>query len=96
MSKHTGGPWNVTGEDVRDNDIFYRIEAEGYGLVALVDATPDCDEMRANASLIAAAPALLAACKRLLSEDFLHGGVGRRTAIRGEAKVALALAEKGE
>jgi len=63
-SKHTPGPWQVTDEDVRGNDIYYRIEAEGFGMVALVDATPvDDDSLRANARLIAAAPDLLDACK---------------------------------
>ena len=61
--KHTPGPWKVTEEDVRGDDIYYRVEKEGFGLIALVDATPDCIELRANARLIAAAPALLEALR---------------------------------
>ena len=69
MSKeHTPGPWKVTEEDVRGDDIYYRVEKEGFGLIALVDATPDCIELRANARLIAAAPALLEASKWLYGQ----------------------------
>ncbi len=56
MSEYTKGKWIVTDEDVRGDDIFYRVEAEGYGLIALVDATPESDELKANANLIATAP----------------------------------------
>ena len=45
-------------------DIY--IEACGHGLVALVDATPESDENKANASIMAAAPDLLEAAKSVL------------------------------
>jgi len=62
----TQGKWEVSDdEDVRGDDIFYRVEAEGEGLIALVDATPECDEVRDNARLIAAAPELLETLRNL-------------------------------
>ncbi len=65
--EHTEGKWTITGEDVRGNDIFYRVEAKNYGLIALVDATPESDELKANARRICQCvnshDALLAVCE---------------------------------
>ena len=68
MSEFTKGEWKVTDEEVRGADIFYRIEVKDYGLIALVDATPESDEPKANARLIAAAPDLYEACQEGLAE----------------------------
>ncbi len=65
MSKHTPGPWRVTGPNVR----------AGHALLAIVcdhwadEKTPE-PEKEANARLIAAAPDLLDALKEITLE---HG-----------------------
>lgn len=66
-AKHTPGPWFVP-TPARDAFGDYRIQSGkegGYGVIATTNpAGIECPE--ANARLIAAAPALLEACKRLL------------------------------
>lgn len=74
MSRHTPGPWMVTdsGGDVNVMDgcsigIDDEFGADGgrtYFLATVVHGDPD--ELRANAELVAAAPELLAALKKLL------------------------------
>ena len=60
MSKHTPGPWKVTGEElvsVGDQELFHRvIRDEGERWTALVEI--EDREGEANAHLIAAAPAM--------------------------------------
>ena len=60
MSKHTPGPWKW--------DYAVSIKAEA-GLVALVYSPPKHDDLGANASLIAAAPDLLAALQSIAALD---------------------------
>ena len=63
---HTPGDWKLGDERVIGDDIYYEIEVEGYGVVALVVATPESPELIANAHLAAAAPELLDALRNLL------------------------------
>jgi hypothetical protein len=90
MSKHTPGPWQT---DQAEHDAPYqdiRIHA-GKGSICCVwiDDAPLHDynaEQRANARLIAAAPELLEALKRLMSEtttmqDALEAAQQARAAI---------------
>ena len=73
MSSHTPGPWRTTGLNVRAGDalICFATDhwyAEDDGFYAFTDLA----EKQANARLIASAPELLSALKRLtdcLSED---------------------------
>ena len=67
MSGWTKGPWEVTDEDVRGDDIFFRVESAEAGMVALVDATPEDGPGKANAHLIASAPELAEALRQLVS-----------------------------
>jgi cytolysin (calcineurin-like family phosphatase) len=89
---HTPGPWKVgeqrTGDDLPDPecDIFTEIMS-GDGLIALVDATPvDDQSLEANARLIAAAPAMLEACR--VASD------GINTLVDLHGKYLSALAKK--
>ena len=63
-TKHTPGPWNQHPRVKEDPPKIY-----GDGcIVAIVDTSaPDYEEREANASLIAAAPDLLAACADMLA-----------------------------
>ena len=61
MSKHTPGPWRASELGVLSDKLT------SYGnwyVCSLID--PDNEEHKANARLIAAAPELLAACKKAL------------------------------
>lgn len=73
MDKHTKGPWKILPED--HDKPYIRIRGTQLGMrwkIANVlipnDTWPEYDviETRANATLIAAAPELLAACRKAL------------------------------
>ena len=71
MSEHTPGPWNVDDSLARDGGEFGIAILAPYGRmqhVRIADMPPGevGDETRANATLIAAAPDLLAALRGLL------------------------------
>ena len=65
-TKHTPGPWDF--DDLRSDG--GNLEIVGGNDVCVADVDPDGsdDEVMANARLIAAAPDLLAACARWVSE----------------------------
>ena len=98
MTQHTPGPWRV-GQD--DRTRVYS-ERGSERLVAECRATgEDLSEAYANARLIAAAPALLAACRTAYArlnrfgehETIAHGGEGT---LRGVLWAAIAAAEGGD
>ena len=77
MSKHTPGPWRV-GRDGHNiltvatykgpyGDERSTFVASAYTVNDPSPTFKDCEELEANARLIAAAPTLLAALKRLLA-----------------------------
>jgi hypothetical protein len=93
MTKHTPGPWHVHPDHPR------AIDADGVevALAQLVIRPGGCDiqmvtEAEANAVLIAAAPAMLAALRALLAvcEEELDAG---RVPEMIEARAAIAKAE---
>jgi hypothetical protein len=66
MSKHTPGPWRIApASDYADGSL--NVDADTRGYVCLAGFRDD-PEARANARLIAAAPDLLEACKRILAD----------------------------
>lgn len=74
--KHTPGPWHVTehsdwqgmsGVSLGIDDRFGAEGGRDYSLATVVHGDPD--ELQANACLIAAAPALLAALERLAESE---------------------------
>jgi hypothetical protein len=75
MSKHTPGPWKVS----QPPDALAVLRADGIAVASLDydgSGSGDCDEAtaEANARLIAAAPALLAACEALEVRLFREQG----------------------
>lgn len=69
MDKHTPGPWNVNTTKVDGAIVRWHIASDKHGSVYpvcehVIECEPSGAEQLANASLIAAAPELLAACKR--------------------------------
>lgn len=95
MSTHTPGPWNIlwvnVAKDPRDNSAA-SIETGTGSIIALNLAKKEHAE--GNARLIAAAPDLLAACNRALTElaepVMLHVALPR---ICAELRAAIAKAE---
>ena len=88
----TPGPWTITDTEVDGDDQYYRIEAKGYGTVALVDATPvDDDSLRANARLIAAAPEMVAFIKNIAA--YSYHDISRNSALLVDARALLARVE---
>ena len=86
-SKHTPGPWHSAhGRMIRSKDDHSVAQCTlGWGIEA--------DECRANTRLIAAAPELLAACKRVLVADAVHhpGDAGPNVGLVELAEVAKAV-----
>ncbi len=66
MSTHTPGPWEYKPSESR-GDEHHIGNSQYFPIFTVVCGTP---EARANARLIAAAPDLLEACKRLAPIDF--------------------------
>ncbi len=95
MTKHTKGPWTVRGPDKasivgrrRDSDLPLHV-AE----VSLpIDDGHEYEMQKANAHLIAAAPELLEACRKLLAEHKEHTKMVSSPAIR-TAVAAIAKAK---
>jgi hypothetical protein len=108
MSTHTPGPW-IEGEATRDNWYIYAEEGlsrcalsrplpRGMRLVASLERSEDgSKEWRnrgtADARLIAAAPALLAALSNLVANE--HGVESVKATCYREARAAIAQA-RGE
>lgn len=95
MSKHTPGPWGIeydNGDEAGDGQWYnvgpvkvwfsYRATSEQQG------------RARADASLISAAPDLLAACKAVVETDGFVGSAIMRGRI-DDMKAAIAIAEGG-
>ena len=98
MSKHTPGPWVTLPEEVDKPYIRIRGTRLGGRYKVANVITPvyegvherEATETRANARLIAAAPELLEALKKML-EVWEHGGIA--TYPIGEARAAIKKAE---
>ena len=92
MSKHTPGPWEaVNGPE----DTYYVEECGQRGIVAEVLHICTDEWTDANASLIAAAPDLLAALRDLVDDcESANGCMGNEHKIdTDEARAAIAKAE---
>ena len=92
MSKHTPGPW-LSNTD----DRYVREERSGATIALVCDDDGHCDAehrhampIGANASLIAAAPDLLAACERALANIETNGGGAD---LADQLRAAIAKAE---
>jgi hypothetical protein len=71
MSKHTPGPWAI-GEwsdthEITINSTMGNLNDCGFLLAVMEDTEIECDEVKANSRLIAAAPELLDALRELLA-----------------------------
>jgi hypothetical protein len=86
-AKHTPGPW-VTGQHGGV------IDRRGCA-VAKVQEMPgqDCGEVEANASLLSAAPDMLAALEELLADKYLSDPINADRMAKARAAIAKA---KGE
>lgn len=98
MSKHTPGPWAITGKTWEgDGAAGVMVEAESGGAIAFVTSWTDrglpteVDEANyANARLIVAAPLLLNACKQ--AREFLKT-IAHNTDDMDALDAAIAAAE---
>lgn len=67
-SKYTPGPWQMHDEDYAPEEIYGDLEhVEGHARGTQVCTCEPCDQMIANARLIAAAPELLSAAEHILA-----------------------------
>jgi hypothetical protein len=66
QTKWTAGPWVDDGHDGKDTQIVN----SKWGEIARVVYNGDVSQRAANARLIAAAPDLLAACEKILSDPY--------------------------
>jgi FMN phosphatase YigB (HAD superfamily) len=103
MSAHTKGPWIVYDDDVSDALAITCDAREGKVAIALIGVgydEPFDSEQRANAQLIAAAPELLEALKKLRASYKLLCALGDGPTDTGRAHLeesAAAIAKaKGE
>ena len=97
MSKHTKGPWSVCLTIQSGVVTHWHITGPKYGSIYPVcnhtmEVMPNVDEQRANARLIAAAPDLLDALKRMVLEQEREGFGDELPDIK-QAKEAIAKAE---
>ena len=71
MKKHTPGPWKAPKPTIGDNNCLYIGDATGnYDICEIKTAfAPSEEQARANASLIASAPELLAALEMVLDAN---------------------------
>jgi hypothetical protein len=83
MSKHTSGPWSHY-DDSKSGVLWHEIVAMGKTVARIYRTNGDEIEDKANASLIAAAPDLLAALQSLI------GGFGGTIVIGGSDPKAVA------
>lgn len=95
MSNHTPGPWKIEDEEASGGwPIIASDGADGYIYVAQCEWIGDGDEQsKANARLIAAAPALLEACKEILRAlAFVPGIKGHKEMMEACSSVGIAIA----
>lgn len=98
-TKHTPGPWSFDDIMSQGSMVYRRIRTgreEAIGAVSAYKLTKGRDaEAEANARLIAAAPDLLAAARRVanLNPDAGEIGAGMLRTIVAEARAAIAKAE---
>lgn len=92
MSKHTPGPWAISGDEtvtVRDTQDGY-VALLGWLKGRHIGPCRSAAEVYANARLIAAAPELLEACEGLLGlaerDGWLHVAVNAARAAIAKAK----------
>ena len=90
MSKHTPGPWTVTGWCAGDS-VGWSV---GLGADQRISVHAESEESGANARLIAAAPDLLEALKVMVASAFPHPV--EHPAMTAAWKVAEAAIEKAE
>ena len=92
--KHTQGPWTVCGLNIgsENNKVVASCYKDSLDSVVVRPET-DC-ECLANARLIAAAPALLEACK-LVERAWVGDGIEMLRAV-DECLLAVGKAEKGK
>jgi hypothetical protein len=95
MSKHTEGPWSITG--VSENDYEYaEIGTENQTIAVTLSPNNDMKdpELAANALLIAAAPELLEALKDVeLHWQEVQEACGEDCEVRQQVRAAIAKAE---
>ena len=93
--KHTPGPWCI-GDSNLPVSQFAVMQSEPTGkhstILRMAIGEPKHGEVMANARLIAAAPDLLAACKRLLVE--VEWEALRADIVTDEARADIALAKE--
>lgn len=95
--KWTPGPWQAVLCDAETSEKWYDIWSGEFGSVAHLSETARTDEglrfLHGDARLIAAAPALLEACKAALAFDD-DPDLATWAAMRGQLNSAIALAEE--
>jgi hypothetical protein len=96
-AKHTSGPWSVDGGEEVRGERFVRVTARGGYVVARTKRNGIDDAAEANARLIAAAPELLEALKRMsaVALDLIErsGGAETEEPEFQRARAAIAKAE---
>ena len=100
-TKHTPGPWKESTTYARKQARKIDIVpwADQTLVIARLGETTSNEQTYANARLIAAAPALLEACKAVMEwakTPVNHGGNPYYKTFVRQAEAAIALAEKGE
>lgn len=87
---HTPGPWMLNGWDVVQRDCTDKFPA--LAAILIGDGNLCMEEINANASLIAAAPELLAALKeaRDYLAEFFEEGREHRVVVAADAAIAKA------
>ena len=93
-AKHTAGPWICDGYYTSGS--FSEIRMNGIRIARMLPASgnsPSQEEQEANARLIAAAPALLAACE--YCHNLLCNGVGQATHAVAMLEDVFQKAKKG-
>lgn len=89
---HTPGPWNAGTDE--DANIVYDAQLDFVAETTRDDG--DAEQEKANACLIAAAPALLASLKEMVADLIAHASLGlneKEVAMLQRAEAAIAQAE---
>lgn len=96
---HTPAPWQIEWNAAQSGEGHYITDSNDMGEHARIAAVlfhDDADgETRANARLLAAAPELLEACKRMIEWDDREHDHPQRQAAYRNARDAIAKAEGG-